>query len=244
MAQREEKIRTGQELLNLEDLRQQYFGQSLVSLLLKQTPKEVVKTRKIRGGGYAEYAPVWWVQDQLNALFGFFWDFEVIDKGVDLDNLQVWVHGKLTVKFFHNGTLCSISKSNFGGGGIKTYAYDSPLGEYKAGDIIDLADDLKAAASDCIRKCASMLGMMADLYSKDTEKVLTPSEAELKALRKKADALQIDLDNLCMREYQRNPADLSRDEYLILMKTLTKSMHRAEHPVKIKEKGGNDDGKD
>jgi hypothetical protein len=86
----------------------------------------------------------------LNQAFGYDWDFRIIDQGVG--KKQVWVRGELTVRLKDH----TIIKGQYGGSEIK---YNRATGEP-----ISIADDLKAAASDCLKKCGSMLGVAGDVY--------------------------------------------------------------------------------
>lgn len=54
-----------------------------------------------------------------------------------------------------------LRKSSFGGSDVKVFA----KGE-NAGMAMDVGDDLKAATSDLLKKCASMFGICSDLYGK------------------------------------------------------------------------------
>jgi hypothetical protein len=72
------------------------------------------------------------------------------------------VKGKLTVKGKDsNGNIQTVSKTQYGSAEIK-YTKDKP---HTPENIIDLADDYKAAASDALKKCASMFGICLDVYS-------------------------------------------------------------------------------
>ena len=84
---------------------------------------------------------------------------------------QVWVQGRLTIR--NPKTFAPIViKEQFGGADIK----------FKKGTKVplDYANDLKAAATDALKKCASELGIASDIYGKN----------EFKELGKKAPAKQ------------------------------------------------------
>jgi hypothetical protein len=90
----------------------------------------------------------------LNQIFGWNWDFRIIEQ--QIGNKQVWVRGELTVKI----KGLSINKGQFGGADIKLNKQGSP---------VSIADDLKTAASDSLKKCASMIGIAGDIYWQDLE---------------------------------------------------------------------------
>lgn len=52
------------------------------------------------------------------------------------------------------------------------------LNQKNTGDTISVADDLKAAASDCLKKCASMLGVAGDVYWRDLDNWNSEETAE------------------------------------------------------------------
>lgn len=101
-----------------------------------------------------KYVEVGYVINILNQAFGWDWDFRIIDQQVG--KRQVWVRGELTVRIREH----AIIKGQFGGADIKFN---------RNGDPISIADDLKAAASDALKKCASMLGVAGDVYWQDLD---------------------------------------------------------------------------
>jgi len=129
---------------------------TLYAVLNKKTPQKFIKKRVGRAGKYFDYVETGFVIEQLNKAFNNMWDFEIIDKQIGKD--KIWVLGKLTVKFMTPFGIQTISKSQFGGSDVK---------RTKEGEIIDIGDDLKAAASDALKKCASLLGIAKDVYFKE-----------------------------------------------------------------------------
>jgi hypothetical protein len=132
------------------------------ALIQVATPPEFVKERPIRGGKTARYIEGGYVIARLNQVFSpVGWDFEVVEH--ILDPKEVIVKGKLTVKDHKNGR--SISKTQYGT--HPRYA-EVPTG-----------DALKAAATDCLKKCASLFGIGLDIYWQQLdEDKLTRQEAK------------------------------------------------------------------
>ncbi|MGA7733816.1 MAG: Rad52/Rad22 family DNA repair protein [Chloroflexia bacterium] len=128
-----------------------------VDFLLQRTPKHEIKTRQGRGGLQFSYVEHGYVTERLNLVFGFNWDFEVTDKQI-LDD-EVIVEARLTVRTPGGQTIV---KTQFGGAEIKRHASGS-----RSGRPLSIADDYKAAASDALKKCASLLGIGLDLYGRD-----------------------------------------------------------------------------
>jgi len=143
------------------------FKQNQLVTLVQKTPSEHTKVRQGRGGKQFKYVTTSYVQNILNTVFGWGWSFEVKDKGNSPDGSSVWVLGKLTI--LHPKTQQPmIVKEQFGSSDIKLS---------KDGKEVDYADDMKSAASDSLKKAASLLGICADLYA-DPE---TASEITRKA---------------------------------------------------------------
>lgn len=140
-----------------QKLLMQTLNEAQVDFLLQRTPKHEIKTRQGRGGMQFSYVEHGYVTERLNLVFGFNWDFEVVDKQILED--EVIVEAKLTVRTPGSQTIV---KTQFGGADIKRHTSGA-----KSGRPLSIADDYKAAASDALKKCASLLGVGLDLYGRD-----------------------------------------------------------------------------
>ena len=123
--------------------------------ILQKTPKNHVYRRVGKGGIEFEYVTGTYIKKVLNYTFGWMWDFEIKDHGREKD--MVWVLGRLTIKD-KKGTPM-IVKEQFGRADVKYYK-DRTKGE------LDFGNDLKSAATDALKKCASELGIASDVYGK------------------------------------------------------------------------------
>lgn len=132
--------------------------------VLGSTPKQHVYRRVGKGGQTFDYVTGNYITKALNFIFGWNWDFEIVDKGIE--GGQVWVQGRLTVRGNKPGE--QIVKVQFGRADIK----------YRRGtkDMLDYGNDLKAAATDAKKKCASELGIASDIYGKADHKEETGQE--------------------------------------------------------------------
>lgn len=141
-----------------------WVGEAQLIKILQGTPKQYVYKRPGKGGGTFDYVTTAYMQKALNYIFGWDWDFDVIEHGIEGN--QVWVKGKLTVRGEKPGQ--QIVKTQFGRADIK----------YKKGtkEMLDFGNDLKAATSDALKKCASMLGIASDIYGKAEYKMETNRE--------------------------------------------------------------------
>lgn len=140
-----------------------WMSEKQVLRMVQGTPKQHIYTRPAKGGGSWSYVTGNYVEKVLNYTFGWNWDFEVVAHGKEGD--QIWVQGRLTVKDDHGH---SISKSQFGRADIK-FKRD------KTG-MLDYGNDLKAATTDALKKCASLLGIASDIYGKTEIKQETGSD--------------------------------------------------------------------
>jgi len=110
-------------------------------------PFDNIKQRKGNFGQILDYIEASSVIQRLNDVLEGNWSFEILEFKIGEE--EVFVKGQLTVG--------SIVKQQFGGSQI-TRKKDSK-------EIICISDDLKAAASDCLKKCATLFGVGLSLYS-------------------------------------------------------------------------------
>ena len=134
----------------------QSFSAAQVDFLLQRTPAHEIKKRSERGKTFS-YVEHGYVTERLNLVFGFNWDFSVKDKIITDD--EVIVEAVLTVRT-PGGQV--IQKTQFGGATVQRYRDGA-----NSGKVISLADNLKSAGSDALKKCASLLGIGLDLYRDD-----------------------------------------------------------------------------
>ena len=123
-----------------------------LNFLLMKTPKQYIHKRPAKGGGEWEYVTGGYVRKLLNLMFGWDWDFEILDEKIL--HGEAIVKGRLTCR--SNGR--TIIKTQFGNKDvICKRGTDIPL---------SIGNDLKAAATDCLKKCAAEIGIAADIYNK------------------------------------------------------------------------------
>jgi hypothetical protein len=115
-------------------------------LLERPFEAPLIKTRKGAFGQKLSYVEGAEYIRRLNAAFDGRWSFEITDHQVGKNH--VVVVGKLTAG--------EVVKMAFGGSTITTNS--------TTGDVVSIADDLKAAATDAMKKAASMLGVGLHLY--------------------------------------------------------------------------------
>lgn len=131
-----------------------------VQKFFTETPANKVKERPAKGGGSWKYVEGSYVTQVLNSLFGFMWQFEILtpsDQALDMamKTGSIALQGRLKVKIGDEW----ITKEQYG---RKEVAFKKGTK-----DPLDFGNDLKAAATDAKKKCASELGLFADVYSQD-----------------------------------------------------------------------------
>lgn len=133
-----------------------------LALILKRTPPQYIKKRPAKGGGTWEYVTGGYVRKVLNLMFGWDWDFEILDHTII--GGEAVVKGRLTCRT--NGK--QIVKTQFGNKDI-IYKKQTQEEITKGLDKIPLSigNDLKAAATDALKKCAAEIGIAADIYNKE-----------------------------------------------------------------------------
>ena len=109
--------------------------------------RELIKTRRGHHGAILSYVEGAEYIKRLNEAFDGEWSFVIVEHTI-LDH-EVIVMGKLTAG--------DVTKVAFGGSSIKRNA--------QTGETLNLADDLKAAATDALKKASSLLGLGLHLYS-------------------------------------------------------------------------------
>ena len=115
-------------------------------ILERPFPKTLIKTHSNNQGREFSYVEGHEYIKRLNDAFDGDWSFEIEHHNIMTD--EVVVMGKLTAG--------GISKCAFGGVAIKRHR--------ETGQPISLSDDLKAAATDALKKASSLLGVGLHLY--------------------------------------------------------------------------------
>jgi hypothetical protein len=151
---------------------------SQLQFVLSKTPSKYVRKRPAKGGGEWEYVSGGYVKKCLNLMFGFNWDFEITNQMVL--HGEAIVQGKLTCK--SNGQ--TIVKTQFGNKDIifKKQSSDE-LAKGLERIPLSIGNDLKAAATDCLKKCAAEIGIAADIYNKlDFREVDIATETDVNSM--------------------------------------------------------------
>lgn len=148
--------------INKLSLEESPFTNKQLLSILQKTPAKHIHKRPAKGGGEWEYVTGTYVKKVLNYVFGWMWDFQIVDKGKEGE--QLWVQGRLTIRD-KNGDI-KLIKEQFGHQDLK---------KKKDGTgYLDYGNDLKGASTDALKKCASELGIASDVYGKNEFKEISP----------------------------------------------------------------------
>ncbi len=138
------------------------LNEKQLKLILQRTPKKYIHQRPAKGGGTWDYVTGGYIKKCLNLMFGWDWDFEILDEKILYG--EAIVKGKLTCRSNDK----TIIKMQFGNKDImyrKQNAEEISKGLEKIP--LSIGNDLKAAATDCLKKCAAEIGISADIYNRE-----------------------------------------------------------------------------
>ncbi len=117
------------------------------SSLVAPFPEDAVSSRKGTHGKTLQYIETWRVVDRLNEAFAHDWSLRVLEWKLLDAEVVVWAEldaGGVVKHGFGNSTV--------------TRSKDS-------GEPVSIGDDIKAAASDALKKAATLFGVGLELYS-------------------------------------------------------------------------------
>lgn len=122
---------------------------------------EQIKQREGNFGKMLDYVEAHNVIQRLNDAFDARWSFEIDEHKIMEQTDEVVVLGKLRAD--------DVTKSQFGSSRIARNRQN--------GEMVSLADDLKAAATDALKKCATLLGVGLHLYGGNGHQQGKPSSS-------------------------------------------------------------------
>ena len=131
-----------------------WLNEAQIIRMVQKTPREHVYRRPGKGGQTFDYVTGSYIEKVLNFVFAWNWDFEIVEHG--MIEGHIWVKGRLTVRGQRPGE--TISKMQFGRAEVKYLKGTKTM--------LDYGNDLKAASTDALKKCASLLGIASDIYGK------------------------------------------------------------------------------
>jgi hypothetical protein len=115
--------------------------------LEKPFPEELIKTRKGAFGRDLSFVEAVHYIRRLNDSFELGWSWTIVSH--EVNGSEVIVHGVLEAE--------GQAKHAFGGSGITT--------NKTTGEVISISDDMKAAATDALKKACSLFGIGLEMYA-------------------------------------------------------------------------------
>jgi len=162
-------------------------SESLGYLVTGKTPKDVVFKKPGRGGSQQDYVPGWWFIEQANAIFGLNgWSMRIKEYRVDekisqiscLVQIEVYIPERHCKRTSSEGSIEEVDIPSFTV--VKEQWGGSDLKKKKDGTVIDLADDLKSASTDGMKKCFSLMGFTRDIYGRREDEFEGLSDEDIK----------------------------------------------------------------
>ena len=123
----------------------------IIEVLKRPFPKELHKHREGRDGKKLDYVEVQSYVDRLNEAFAYEWSFELTRREVIGE--QIVVEVKLTA--------AGLIKTGLGGATITRSESDKT--------VVALADDIKMAEADALKRACRLLGIGAELYASEQD---------------------------------------------------------------------------
>lgn len=148
------------------------LNQNQIQKIWNSTPAKYKYTRPAKGGGQWTYIKASYVRKVLDSVFGFNWTFDIetsLQEAFEVAKItkSCVVKGTLTGRVKDNGEWVEIKKTQFGRAEVK-FKTEYINGKKEATtEPLDFGNDMKAATSDCLKKCASLFGIGADVYEAD-----------------------------------------------------------------------------
>jgi len=177
------------------------------SILEQEFNQKQIKQRRGPGGKMLDYVEHSSVIRRLNQAFDYNWSFDI--EKFEQNDGQVVVLGKLTAE--------GIIKMQFGSKSIM---------KGKNGNLFSIGDDYKAAASDCLKKCATLFGVALHLYSDD---VVASNSTGMSKMTMNKGNNKITKEQLIKMRELRTKLSWSLDE----LKDLVKSLHNTDNPLEL-----------
>jgi hypothetical protein len=137
------------------------LNQNQIQKLWNSTREVYKYNRPAKGGGEWTYVKASYVRKVLDSVFGFNWDFDIetsLSEAFEIAKATKMcvVKGTVIGRVWHDGQWVEIKKTQFGRAEVKF--------KKNSTELLDFGNDMKAATSDCLKKCASLFGIAQDVY--------------------------------------------------------------------------------
>ena len=186
---------------------QSLLNQNQIQKIWNSTPDRFKYSRPAKGGGTWTYIKGSYVRKVLDSVFGFNWSFEVetsLAEAFEVAKMtgSIVVKGTLKGQVKSDGEWVTLAKTQFGRADVKwKMTGQAPnrrkvIDEYTGSPVpLDIGNDFKAATTDCMKKCASLFGIGADVYEADEFQAIEivgsdEAKSSSKATKKKLDQMK------------------------------------------------------
>jgi hypothetical protein len=136
--------------------------------------------RDVRGGVELLYVDGETVISKLNETFGLFgWAFDILADGIHEEADEAWCRGRLTI--YKQVALATSAGQDGEVSGVREVIHAAVREQYGSQKIkrsrssnrpLDIGFDKKGAATDCLKKCASLVGIALYLWNKEEAAML------------------------------------------------------------------------
>jgi hypothetical protein len=151
------------------------LNENQIQKIWNSTPEKFKYSRPAKGGGNWTYIKSSYVRKVLDSVFGFNWSFDIetsLSEAFEIAKITKMcvVKGKLTCRVKSDGQWVDLCKTQFGRAEVKFKMMGTGQDRRIAKDendmpiLLDFGNDMKAATSDALKKCASLFGIGADVY--------------------------------------------------------------------------------
>lgn len=151
------------------------LNENQIQKIWNSTPERYKYSRPAKGGGNWTYIKSSYVRKVLDSVFGFNWSFDIdtsLGEAFEIAKATKMcvVKGTLSGRVKHDGEWITLSKTQFGRAEVKFQMVGTgqdrriKVDENGMPLLLDFGNDMKAATSDCLKKCASLFGIGADVY--------------------------------------------------------------------------------
>ena len=221
------------------------FNKETLDALNARFDTKDIKTRKdLYSGKILSYIEGYKVIERLNSVFKGSWSFQILSKEV-IENV-ILIEGRLTINGI-NKEQFGAQKISFGPPILKEVSQpenpDAPKKRGRKKKVlvpsnipINLGYDMKAATTDCIKKCASLFGIGLYLYGEDEVLEVASHSEPIVALEEKpknATTAQLQAIKKMLKKYKKGESDNFND--YICLKYNIKNIEDLSYENAVKE---------
>lgn len=134
-----------------------YFPERVIKFIVQPTPAKYIQKRPGTGGKEFDYVSGWYAKKCANYAFGFNHSFEI--KKREICGTSAIVEGRFIVTDPKTGRQIFF-KDDIGGHQIRFLKDKTHIPE----NAVDVANDYKSAATDCLKRCMAQIGFFMDVY--------------------------------------------------------------------------------